>query len=1079
MKSRVIIRIGVSVAILLALISIAYRVEANFTNPLTVNFAYPLTSLSPGSTTKLGASGAHQVFRTGSVASIGVFVNVDPKNNISPGGTSISYLSGSAASVGATDFVYAFKIKNSPDSTVPLFDLRFGTCPGARITSVGYVRDTSGLVVNPTDGSFAAGQRVVFFNFNDPDVIPTNKESTILFYTSPDPPALVTSFIGGGLGTDVISVNVDQAQKVYGACPVLLTVDKKVGCDSASVSDNPLNAIAGSPLVYNITVRNTGQAPLTSLVINDSLLGGNINSNFTVNSAAFTGALTASQTAIATINTTAQNSVTNTVTVNGNYVIPNQDGTPSGQTIGLSDIPAAVLTDSTVLTVFPQPSLQTTMTVTPNSFVALPQTLTFTLKATNSGTGALATVLDVNPKLKTLLATPPAGLTVNGAPSFPTVSQNLAAGAMTTATFTVSVTSLAGWQALADAGNVGQASFALSATGTIPGAAANTCGGNSVTSNATAQINFTPPCSITLEKLVACDGGTGTPADSAFAGNIVIYPNAKVYYRYKVTNSSLLDAVTNITVSDATVLSTPLNIGTLNAGAMKIVDVPATISNPVGSIIGNAVATGSCAHGSPTANAETTVQIVAPKITAQQNVNGGDSVTNYQAGTPLVFSFTATNDLTSGTPLNLTIDDPVLKNIAGLVVKDGANTVTLPYTVNNVVPGGSVTLTLTVTFATQADFLAIANSNGTLKNGITVQAALPNNITACSMGANAPVLSATTETTVSVVLPPSANEICIISDCAPNCPVIPSGQSALIGTSASDTKAGSLLFYNIYTSDPSGASAQDTALTLTNTGPKTIFAHMFMIDGKSCSTADFYACLSPAQTSWWLASELDPGITGYALAVAVNDDGAPISFNYLIGGSRVKFKSGHMSVLNAISYAAMYPHDTILPGFVAGAETAELKLDGIQYNQAATAVSVDNLASPADKNSTLLILNPVGGDLSSSETVNTIGALTGQVYDENERGYSFQANENTCQVRKEINDNFIRIPFRFSKVIKSSTSGTIRLKESQGKALSGAVINFNPDVLTAANAYSQGHNLHNLTISNQAKYIIPIFRPHS
>ncbi len=318
-----------------------------------------------------------------------------------------------------------------------------------------------------------------------------------------------------------------------------------------------------------------------------------------------------------------------------------------------------------------------------------------------------------------------------------------------------------------------------------------------------------------------------------------------------------------------------------------------------------------------------------------------------------------------------------------------------------------------------------------------------------------------------------------VDGCDPNCGGPTSGTLALNGKGMSDNKAGSLLLYNIYTSHPSGAQDQDTAISLTNIGPLTMNAHLFLVDGKSCSVADFYATLTASQTSRWLASEIDPGVTGYALAVAVNDDGAPISYNYLIGATRVKFKSGHLSSLRAEAFSALYAYNTILPGFVPGAQTAELKLDGVQYNQAPISLSADNIASPQDKNSAFLIVNPVGGDLSSNSAVNLIGSLAGQLYDEYERGYSFQAPQNVCQVQQEINDSFIRVPGRFSKIIRSSSCGTVRLWEVHGKSISGAVINFNPDVLTSANAFSQGHNLHSLTMSDQAKYIIPIFRPQS
>jgi hypothetical protein len=41
----------------------------------------------------------------------------------------------------------------------------------------------------------------------------------------------------------------------------------------------------------------------------------------------------------------------------------------------------------------------------------------------------------------------------------------------------------------------------------------------------------------------------------------------------------------------------------------------------------------------------------------------------------------------------------------------------------------------------------------------------------------------------------------------------------------------------------------------------------------------------------------------------------------------------------------------------------------------------------------------------------------------------------------------------------------------------GAVINFNPNVVTSAAAFSQGHNLHKLRLTSAASLTIPVFPP--
>jgi hypothetical protein len=350
-----------------------------------------------------------------------------------------------------------------------------------------------------------------------------------------------------------------------------------------------------------------------------------------------------------------------------------------------------------------------------------------------------------------------------------------------------------------------------------------------------------------------------------------------------------------------------------------------------------------------------------------------------------------------------------------------------------------------------------------------VTGALPNGATGCI-----PALTATATATVRFIPPPGA-EVCLIRPCEPNCPAPVLGLGQTAGVIPSSTKPGSLLIYNIYTS--AQAASQDTSLALTNTGTQTAFTHMFLIDGQTCNVTDFFACLSGSQTAVWLASELDPGITGYMVVVAVEQNGYPTSYNYLLGSSRVKFSSGHAAVLNALAFSALYPERTVLPGFDPASSTAELKLDGVAYSLAPQMLAVSNFASPADNNSPLLIVNPVGGDLSSGEPVQLLRGLTGQVLNDKERTFSFIAPAETCQIRTIINERYPRIPFGLLSAIPSGSSGALRFSEVNGTPMMGSIINFNPDVRTSTRAFSQGHNLHHLTYIDKAKYIVPIIRP--
>jgi len=123
----------------------------------------------------------------------------------------------------------------------------------------------------------------------------------------------------------------------------------------------------------------------------------------------------------------------------------------------------------------------------------------------------------------------------------------------------------------------------------------------------------------------------------------------------------------------------------------------------------------------------------------------------------------------------------------------------------------------------------------------------------------------------------------------------------------SDDKPGSVLVFKVYTSNPTAPGGQDTKITITNTDSRrSVSIKVFWVDGATCSVADASLCLTPNQTKSFLASDQDPGVTGYLVAIAVDSvTGCPINFNYLIGDEYVKFASGHEANLGAEAIAAL------------------------------------------------------------------------------------------------------------------------------------------------------------------------------
>ncbi|MFN0111622.1 MAG: hypothetical protein ACKVZH_22400 [Blastocatellia bacterium] len=302
----------------------------------------------------------------------------------------------------------------------------------------------------------------------------------------------------------------------------------------------------------------------------------------------------------------------------------------------------------------------------------------------------------------------------------------------------------------------------------------------------------------------------------------------------------------------------------------------------------------------------------------------------------------------------------------------------------------------------------------------------------------------------------------------------PGGPPFPVLSEASDQKAGSILFYPIYTSDASGGTIQNTRINITNTSvQEKVCVHLFAVDGASCSVADVFVCLTANQTTSFLASDLDPGSTGYMVALAVDcATGLPKGFNCLIGDEYVKFSSGHQANLAAVSVAASLVSPVGLDSQVA---TATLKFDGVAYNRLPRILASSTVMSLEDGNSTMLIIDRVGGNLGTSGA--TIGNITGLLIDDAETAFSFTVNLGVCQERRVLSNSFPRTLPPFSRAVPSGRTAWMKFWRSEDGALIGSQINFNPNSIASAGAFNQGHNLHALTLTDKAEIIVPIFIP--
>jgi hypothetical protein len=308
-----------------------------------------------------------------------------------------------------------------------------------------------------------------------------------------------------------------------------------------------------------------------------------------------------------------------------------------------------------------------------------------------------------------------------------------------------------------------------------------------------------------------------------------------------------------------------------------------------------------------------------------------------------------------------------------------------------------------------------------------------------------------------------------------NCPTPGPGLSLPATAEVSDQRPGSVLVYNLYSSSISAPNAQNSRIAITNTHPtRPVAVHLFFVDGATCSIADSLVCLTAQQTASFLASDIDPGTTGYIVAVASDAvTGCPINFNFLIGDAYVKLSSGHAANLAAEGFAALAGG---LPACDANSVTTILNFDGVSYNRAPRTLAASNIPSRGDGNDTLLVLNRLGGSLVTGAA--TLTNLFGILYDDAENPLSFNFSPGVCQFRSSLSNNFPRIAPRFDQFIPAGRSGWAKFYSTSEIGLLGAQLNYNPNAETAANAFNQGHNLHKLMLTQSVQLTIPIFPPN-
>jgi hypothetical protein len=273
-----------------------------------------------------------------------------------------------------------------------------------------------------------------------------------------------------------------------------------------------------------------------------------------------------------------------------------------------------------------------------------------------------------------------------------------------------------------------------------------------------------------------------------------------------------------------------------------------------------------------------------------------------------------------------------------------------------------------------------------------------------------------------------------------------------------DLEPSSILFFNKYLSNPSAPQLQDTQINITNVNPNEgINIHMFMVDGSTCSVADFYLGLSQNQTGSFLASDFDPGTQGYIVGVAVSG-GSPIQFNYLIGDEQIRELDGKLANLQAVGVSRLTP-DSVNPN---PDGTASLFFDGVEYNRLPVVLGASSFNSQVTHSSNLVIYSPTDNLMVGNPVSTNIFTL---VYDDNETPHSTNIRV-TCFLQTPLTS--LRLTGgSINTIVPSGATGWLKMN-AVSRPILGAI-------LTKGPVFNGGHNLHPITYLNSYAIRIPAF----
>lgn len=283
---------------------------------------------------------------------------------------------------------------------------------------------------------------------------------------------------------------------------------------------------------------------------------------------------------------------------------------------------------------------------------------------------------------------------------------------------------------------------------------------------------------------------------------------------------------------------------------------------------------------------------------------------------------------------------------------------------------------------------------------------------------------------------------------------------------------GSILVYPYYTSN--NGKGADTRITLANTEAyrregaaipvlTTAYVHIFFIDGQTCNQSDQFVCLTPNATLSLKASDFDPEVTGYVIAVAVDkNNGNLVNQNSLIGDAFVT-DGNYVGNYGAEAFQA-YGNPGINNDGVINFGNL---MNGYDFAPTRFAFSIQ---SPIDAPGQRIVTASISGNISESGLAGAGQLGVGAVYNGNERPFgSFVGfHQGSCQAISVIGLAVPRVPFGMAKLIPTGQVGTMMIPTGPAVGL----------FMTPSgnNKWSGIRGLHKNRV-NMASLAIPMFIP--